>query len=577
MVDLTVHKFIPQWLKENLDGYQFLTPDAMQLRSAMASNPLAAEEDYRAFGELYERFLLLIEFNPFLGTTKNGEKAAILAKDFYFYLYPTKQGIYLPIGLHLEIGAADSEQDAKEFGGRLRGTLDQWEKEFGARQAKGKRLPDSVQGNVDLQALLNKSPSHLSWLVSQILLLLLIALCAFGLFTQVHTGGTDIFRPQSLDGIARICVAVASAAYLLKSLAWLTREKKRTQYLKAWKMKLKLVEDSEAEQPVTGFRTPELAETLIDKIEARTYQKPTGFTAGSLPASLESAVSDANLEDLSDEKKQKIFQTARPVHVLAMLMAAICLLTASPLDDWMPQAVGTVRTQAQDAVDLALLMLDSALTGSQEENNIRSSVHVQLVVTADSLSGHSDLNAEEGIVSYEKGTVLEMSGCETDDLGDLCYYVSDGSGTLSYVSASGASLKAANGFTIASARLLSSDGQEKESEDLRNLFDGSPLSGTVLETGDIIEIVFTDTVSPEGIYVINGSMEEISSTSGGVRLAYLSLDDAEGCRILFDTQCDTNGYAVALTGESFQTARFQVVSTTDGANDCSVSEILFCG
>ncbi|MCD7820532.1 MAG: hypothetical protein LUH07_16015 [Lachnospiraceae bacterium] len=572
MIDWTERKFILDWIKQNLDGYQFRTPEAKQLRDAMQKNPLETSENIQAFGELYEQFLTMFESNPFSLKTRKGEPAAVLAKDFYYYLYPTKQNIFVPIGLQIDMGVTDTKERAQEFRGRLEKTLITWKQSFDKEEKAKKQVPDSVQADTDLQLLIRKTPAPAMYLICQVLVLAMALLCVISTVYLSRNGATDLFQTHTLQGIAHTCVAAASVVYLLKSLSWMIKEKKRRLYLKKWKT----VFAQKADTPPRGFQTPEQMWAVLESIEAQTYKKPDIISEAAVEGIQEiKGGADVNLGELQNPDNRKIFYTARPVHVLAMLMITFCFLAAS--GDEMPALVNTIKAQAQSKTDDALILLDELMTGSQDTGSLQSSVSVRLTVSQDVVTGYSDLDAEEGYTSYGRDTVLSMLSCSRDVLGELYYEAMDDSGVISYVPASAVTLSAVNGLTVAGVRWFAKDGTEKDASGLAALFDGSALTAVELEKGDKIQITFADTVSPTGLYIINGNMGDSESADSGIRLAYLSLDDGDPWRLLLEKEINTNGYSAALPGTSLNSLVLQVVSTTGGKKNCSVSEILFCG
>lgn len=226
MIDWTNHKFVLAWIKDNLSAYQFITQEAIQIKNIMERNPLETEENIKAFVQAYEKFLQLVERNPYTIRNENNEPASILVSDFYFFLYPTKQDILIPVGLQIEMGVTNTKEKAKEFKERLESSAVSWNKEYESANKQKMKLPNTFDKDADYERFLDKSGSTFSYAVRQLILLLIIAICLGGnilLYTQhVYESYGD------LQLVALCGVTVISVLYLLKSLQWIAREKKET-------------------------------------------------------------------------------------------------------------------------------------------------------------------------------------------------------------------------------------------------------------------------------------------------------------------------------------------------------------
>lgn len=558
MIDWTNHKMVLLWLKNNLEHYQYLTPEAIQIKNRMSWNNLESEEEIVQFGRDYEQFALLLEENPLTATDINGNSAAILADSFYFYFYTTKQNVILPIGLQIEMGILNTKEKARDFKERLSASVERWKKQY---DTKGINMAKTPQADLEYEILLKKNPSEAGYAVGQIVLLAVIILCLYGntwIFEDIRYGVHD------LKSFVLVAVEAVSVIYLIKSAVWVAREKKRRLYIRAWKAQ----KQSDKMPRPSGFRTVEGLYRILEEIEHQNFKQNESVQKVYI-----SNLHSVNIEDLKDIKNQKVLYTLRPIHLAVMILAAMCLAVCVP--DYMPQNINTVKQLGEEAIYNAGIPLLFINNENQEIEDAIQSMGMKVKVKEDKTAYYLDIDKTTIFSKYQKGSVFQFIECVQMSNGDFFFHVINDEYVDGYVSVKRCRLKADKAVKISDIEVYGSDGKEKKNEDLKNMTDGAVLTFAEFHKGDVIKLTFQEEISPGSIYILNGTVNE-KQESDGMSLAYIQAEDGKKTKVFFDNKYNENGYIFDLKFASSDTLNITIRDTTDNSDVCKISELMLC-
>lgn len=554
MIDWTRYKFVLKWIKDNLNGYQFLTPEAKQIRKNMESNPLETEEEYQKFGEAYEEFLQLIERNPFTMHNAEGKQAAIVVNDFYFLIYPTKQNVSIPIGLQIEMGVMDNEEKAREFKERIAISAEVWKEESESLHKQKVKLP-SITEDAGYERFLDRSGSTFSYMIRQAILFILIASCLVGnlllYIRRIYENYGDLQR------ISFWAVTSVAMLYLLKSTKWIMHEKKRSAYVSEWKAAKnnKMRENI----PKDGFRSWDTFLEILKKIEIQKYQKDI-VTASSATANLSAVRVD--LKDLEQKKVRKKLYTINNAHVLAMLMVLICF--GSYAKDILPDAVDDLKKEISDKI--VEMIISPYLFGLPEEYlSALDDINLELQVLGKDTYTYSDIDKEQINGMYSQDSTLLFLGMEKADGEDaLCHFIDPKYNAEGYIEVSSARLKGENEIVPSSRQVFDSGGENIDSADL--LFDGRIDTYIELEQGDIIKLYFSNAVKIQNLYIM----------SDGLRCGKIIINNEEPYTFTLPASGTKNGYIIPMPDENVNLLEIKVISVSDKEQYCNISELLLC-
>lgn len=559
MIDWTKHKFVLNWIKDNLSGYQFLTPEAKQIKSNMESNPLESEEDNWKFGETYEEFLQLIERNPFTMHNTEGKQAAIFANDFYFFIYPTKQNILIPIGLQIEMGITDNKVKAREFKERLATSVDGWKEEYESANKEKMKLPRISDEDAGYEQFLDQSGSTFSYVIRQSLVFILIAICLGGNLFLYTRGIYEIYG--DLQVISFWGVTAIALLYLLKSMQWIIREKKRSAYISTWKG----IQNKKTKEniPKDGFRSWETFQEILEKIESQKYQKgirtvPSGID--NIPG-----YKEVDLKELEQEKVRNKLYTINNSHILAMLAVLICFCSYAKYV--LPQAVDNMKKELAYKMDEVII--SPYLSGLTEEECLEAldSVNLELQVLENDTYTYSDIDRTQINGIYSQNSTLLFLGTESvDGQYDLCHFIDPQHNTEGYIEVSTVRLKDANEIVPTNSQVVDSAGLVKIIENADTLFDGRIDTYIELEQEDAIKMTFSNAIKIRNLYIM----------SDGVKGGQIIVNSEEPYIFTLPANGTNNGYVIPMPEENVNLLEIKVISIFGTAEYCNISELLLC-
>ena len=559
MSDWTNHKFVLAWIKDNLSAYQFITPAAKQIQKVMEINPLETDDDIRAFGQAYENFLQLVERNPFTAQNKDGAQASIVVSDFYFFLYPTRQNLMIPIGLQIEMGVTNTKENAREFKERLAASVNGWKQQYEIFMRKKKKLPDLSQEDADYEQYMNKASSTFSYMIRQVLLLVMITICLGGnilLYTkQVYESYGEL---QLLSVYA---VTVVSILYFLKSLQCMIREKKRNAYVKAWKDAKNNRDVEKISQK--GFRSLEVLQEILQKIEDQKYQKEEKINVSEV--SILSNKKEISLSDLEQKKVRNRLYTINNSHILAMLTVLLCFSMYA--GNLMPQAVQNMKVEVSDKIDEWIVSPYFSVCSKEERIEAFESVNLEIQVLKGEMNTFSDIDMTQKLATYQKNDILTLLDTViTDDGTVICHFLDQKQKITGYVYASLVRVKEANAIIPQNMQILDKTGAKKETDKIENLFDGNLESSYGLEQGDIVQMSFADAVQIRNLYIMNK----------GVKSVRIKINGKESYLSTFSTDKDTGSYIIPMPEGKINLLELQIVSSMRTDPENTVSELLLC-
>ena len=564
MTDWKNYKFVLAWVKENLDEYQFLTAEAKQLKTEMTRNTLETEADLVSFGRNYEDMLRLVERNPFTAQNADGKAAAILVNDFYFYFYPTKQDMQIPIGLQIELGATNTAERALEFKERLTQSASVWNNE--AEKSRRIRLPEMNGEAEEYRLLFEKGISHAGFMLRQCLLLGMLFLCLGGNAFIYFKG---LYKEYDKLHLTAAClVTVVSVTYLLKSVKWIIRERTRHEYIKLWKSAQTA---EKAENTVEkGFRTTEALQKILDCIETRQYHG--GIST--LPVSSEKTVKrkEISLLDLEQKKVRKKLYTVRTIHLFTMLAAVGCFcLYASA---FLPDRVAEIKSWLSDKMDEKIISPWFSSATAEEQKAALETVDLELRVLKDDTYSYSDADKAQISGIYEKGKRLSFVGAEKNADGILMYHFTNDALAEGYIEASEVLLKDVNQIVPTKLEVLDSAGNLKKEDAYTELMDGASDTSVELEAGDVIRMTFSDAVTLRSFYIRSG--DTANGEDGMIRSGRLAVNEGEPYIFTFLGKENLNGFVISLPEEPMNVLEIKVSDISGSSDKSSVSELILC-
>lgn len=562
MIDWTSHKFILVWVKENLDAYQFLTPEAKQIKKNMESISLETDENIKEFGKVYEEFLVLVERNPF--TKKNGEgnPAEILVNDFYFYFYPTKQNILIPVGLQIEMGVTNTKEKAKEFKERLSLSVVDWNKECEETKRENMKLPDINDGDEEYDVILDNAPSSFSAMLRTVILLVMAIICLGGNGYIYAKYRTEI---DNLKLIASCAVTIISSIYSFKSIQWILREKQRKAYVKAWK------ELKGEEEPIVKeeYRTAEMFQSILERIGTQQYQKNNVLTmtvSNEVPTD-----KNINLNDLVQKKVRNRLYTVNWSYIIAMIMAFMCFCVYA--ENIMPDSINKIKQSI--AVQIDKKIVSPYLFNISEEDRMAAldSVNLDFFVLQDGAVAFADANKETPLYSYSKGSTFRFAGIEKNDSDSIMCRFVDEKNMEGYIDASLVQMKDNNEMVPSDIQLIDSTGALEDMDNIDALFDGRPDTAIKAVKGNVIRMIIPDAVKIRNLFIMNG---DLKGENSGILTARIAINEDEPYWVSFSAKYNGTGYVIPLPEEKVNVLEIQICDTFDKNNEGYISEMKLC-
>lgn len=563
MIDWGRHRVVLGWIKENLDGYQFLTPESKTIKRDMEENPLESKEDVKRFGELYEQFLLLVEYNPLTCLDSYGKKAAIIVRDFYYFIYPTIQGVPMPVGLQIEMGSTNTKEKAGKYKSRLEDSLKKWNAEYAQERNNKIRKPDfGIDEGLFYGEILSRPFPVLFYYIKQAVLLFLVLLCMTGnvyIYIKKEYVSFDV-----LEKFSYIIVSFVTVFFLIKSIIWIIRERKREIYIKLWNAGL----NDEMKEGIAknSFRQESALRDIFNQIEMQSYVKRK--TESLISSDQIKNKKEIKLSDLKDKKEKRVLFTVEMMHVFTMLTAAFCffLYSADAFSDFTQE----VKAELVEEINDSFISPFISRPTRNEVTDTLNSVNLKIYVSKDDILCYSDKAGESIEGKYQNGTILNFLGIEkTDDC--LRYHIVDEQNMEGYVDVPSARLRDEGSIVPSKIEIYDRAGNPKDTEDINRMFDGYADTSVEVECGDVIKMFFADSTTLRYIYCLNG---DLKMSDSGVRLAHIKFNQESPYVITLPKECSTNGYVVPVPEKSITTVEIEITKTMDDETRCFISELI---
>lgn len=548
--------FLLKWLRENTNHYQYISENAQLLKQEIEQMNIVQNEQNQEACVRYWEFMSMVENNPMTGEDRAGNPAQILANDFYYFFYPQSEeaeSIYYPLILYLKLGSIETEKKADALYQRLLASLKQWKKQFNESTKKKERNTlEFVSENAQIERiygrLLRKKTAF--FLIQEIFLILLSGFGCWrvmdALFIQKMLELTDVTK---VSGVAFYMSSVICLIYFFKGIKFLWREKRRRQLLNAWKNRELVDQDREQNQVKAEFRSEEGLKKIFEQMFiTRNYQPYNMPFNTSQNSSTEKAI---ELTGLLEPKNEKLINTVRPLHLLVICLACICLCLIYPKG--FPEEFLNYKFLIHEFLAEKVSLLMPTYISDNELYAIQLMQGIEVEITSDICDCYYSLQlSHTEKTSGIKGMVLEFRGIETTD--DSFWYKCILEDKICYISAKDAELIDKNACLLESVKIKQTDGKPEE---INKLNDGQILTGQCVKAGDKIEIELENAASLLGMYLLNGYSK--NNFSSGIRKAKITIGNGKEYIFLLNRSMEKSGYFIGLPNEVSDTITIEIL------------------
>lgn len=571
-----------RWLQQNTGHYLYRTEEAERLREKIEACEGESETELLTLNECYLEFVRLFERNPLCGTNAEGEDAAILSESFYYFLYENDHQQYIPMKIFLDYGGVAIPEDAQKLYSRMMESLEGWEDEARNRRTQRRERTRYAARGVAIVygRLLNQSRgSKLVWFRLLLMVCLLIA-TAYQVLVSVNLPDYE-----TLDDIVKLSISfggIMTVIFVGRSFQWIRREKQRKKILNEWDYCVKYAE-GRSDGNEGSFRDSKVLKKILKReiLEtARQEGERSEEDGQGVPKR------EPDYFWLLTKKNIKACNTIRLLDLCCMALVFLCVLMASPVKAVPVLEAPFTEMQVQITAVLDRYGLrEKAVKVYAKETmvDIQSEIQFSLRTLKE---GEVLLNAPSGDEEIawcaDADTILYPLDFRWDeDAGALWYYAANPDGYLGYVIAAACRMYDDKEISLAQVGLTDSSGELIGDRDGTLLFDGSPLTGCMLRTGDQLELKLNQGSRIQYLYLINGdvSSEEAFQAAGRVKTLKLTFDETQEFYVeLADTdRYNPLGFFVRIPDIAASRVRIQVADVTGGQDAANLSELKICG
>ena len=529
----SVQPFIFEWLQKHLDHYQYRTDEARKLKNEIQGCDISTPEGALIFPALYSDFASMCERNPFDGSDRKGDEAAILADSLPYFFYPNGIGEYQPLAVQFEWGAMGVEARAEVFSGKIRRSIDQWAVQAaeGYRRKKekfyaGKEQIRHIYGN-----LLENGLSPSAYWVLQTALLFLIFLCVIaGAAAFLSEGFGALFPAPRVrfvgdvgvsvsagwiflnlseyitpEGITFIFCCLITLVMLARSVFWIIRERRREALITNWKELLseEPEKDEENTVPADSFRSPEGFARIFDeqlnvaRDGVYTLSEEGKETAAGLPAKGSVIDYDRYLQ----KKNIASVNTVRVLHLFVTGLTLIAFLVLSPQK--LIPAVGSLEEKAQEAFDSTGLMKREIVTHEDAKmEDLKGSLNFGIFVSEAEGGLYSAPTGKQSdfVFSLDRGSSLTVIDAVKGDDGNGWYKATTSGGTTGYISFSDCQLRKSAEGSIKTA-VVGSETESGQLDVTGILTDGKADRAASLMAGETLTLNLENRMKVKALYM----------------------------------------------------------------------------
>lgn len=399
--------FLLDWLKENLEHYQFVSQEAKELKEKIKTVELKQDEKNIEGEQYYWEFIEKLESNPFTTYTRKGEEASILTNDFYYYFFPVADDEQLcyPMALYLKMGSLDSQEKASVLNQRITLSMYYWQSEKEEKEKEKKkrwdRLRSESAGIIERYgSLLNKTVFQ--FVVLEILLLCMLVLVGVKIVRIINSNWNSLQNYNDLRVVSLWICAAVTLLYLIKCLLFLFREKKRSGLIKVWKAKD--MHEKEKSGKIIGFRSQEGLKQILQQMLFEKNYLPRNQI---MPIGTELNENHFNLNDFLNKGNEKILNTVRPIHILVICLTAICVFLAYP--EGMPESVIKWQNMGTLFLKKGISSVYRSEASQDEVEYLQNEVGEQLVGNVKIYSKSGETLEGEVIHDNDSNTTVKVS------------------------------------------------------------------------------------------------------------------------------------------------------------------------
>lgn len=571
-----------RWLQQNTEHYLYRTEEAERLREKIEACGEESEEDLLALNEYYLEFVRLFERNPLCGTNAQGEEAAILSESFYYFLYENDHQQYIPMKIFLDYGGVEIPEDAQKLYNRMLESLNGWEKEArNRRQQKKERTRYAARGvTIVYGRLLNQSRGSTSIWLRLLLMLCLLIVTGYQVLLSVRLPDYKM-----LDDVVKLCIAfggIMTVIFTGRSFQWIRREKRRKKILKEWDYCVKYTE-GRSDSIEDSFRDSKVLRKILKREILEAARQKGGRAEGDTQGIPQR---EPDYIWLLTKKNIRACNTIRLLDIICMAFVFLCVLMASPVKAVPVLELPFADMQAQITAFLDCYGLRENIIKEYAEEtmtDIQSEVQFSLrTLKEEEVLLNAPAGDQEIAWCKNADTVLYPLEFEWDEsTGTLWYYAADTNGYLGYVMAASSRMYDNKELFLTQISLTDLSDNLIEDGDGMMLFDGSPLTGCMLQPGDQLELRMNRGSRIQYMYLVNGdaSSEEAFQAAGRVKTLKLVFDETQEFYVeLEDTdQYNPLGHFVRIPDIAASRVRIQIVEVTDGKDTANLSELKICG